>query len=72
MSKASIGSKMHLRQQLAINAGELADYYRGHWSQASKFPVWEWQRAVSMFETRLGYWEWVSDKVADSRSEVML
>ncbi len=43
---------------------ELEDEY-GHWGEHPVYPVADWQYEAANNDTRLGYWEWVSNKIAN-------
>ncbi len=41
----------------------LADEHGGIWGAHPEFPVSDWQTEVENDDTRLGYWEWVSNEI---------
>jgi len=41
----------------------------GYWEQHDGFPVLDWQFEVANADTRLGYWEWVSNKIITEQEE---
>ncbi len=44
-------------------ARKLADHNGGVWGQYSKYPVEDWAYEVSNDDTRLGYWDWVLERI---------
>jgi len=63
---AAIEEQMNLIQkcndpdpELKEQAAALLDYLKG---QDPDFPLSDWQHEVGNKTTRMGYWEWVSDK----------
>lgn len=50
-------------------AEKLADEHGGHWGKHPDHPVSDWQYEVENHETRLGYWEWVADRVRNAESD---
>lgn len=45
-----------------IDADELQRKY-GSWGSHPEHPVSDWQYEVANDETRLGYWEWLENKL---------
>ncbi|SHX04885.1 Uncharacterised protein [Mycobacteroides abscessus subsp. abscessus] len=37
--------------------------YFSYWGSDETFPVTDWQEDVSNDDTRLGYWDWVAEKM---------
>lgn len=41
---------------------KLVDKHGGHWGAHADYPVEDWQYEVANGDTRLGYWDWVTNK----------
>lgn len=41
----------------------LKQQHGGHWGEHPDHPVDDWQHEVLGDETRLGYWEWVENRI---------
>jgi len=41
----------------------------GYWGEYSDFPLEDWKYEVANNDTRNGYWNWVNDKVIQSKEE---
>lgn len=41
----------------------------GHWGCDPRHPVSDWQHEVSEDETRLGYWDWLENKLENDADE---
>lgn len=50
----------------SINLIELANLYGGHWGEHPDYPASDWAGEAASDETRLGYWEWVLNKIENS------
>jgi hypothetical protein len=49
---------------------ELAEQFGGWWGEHPDHPARDWSAEVSENETRLGYWEWVFEKLEDADSDL--
>lgn len=49
----------------------LAEANGGMWGEHPKFLVADWQHEVENDYTRVGYWEWVANKVDQDEDEVV-
>lgn len=48
---------------VAEPALKLADKHGGTWGGHADYPVEDWQYEVANGDTRLGYWDWVLNKI---------
>ena len=48
---------------LALEALDLAEHFGGTWGEHPQHEVGDWAMAIASEDTRLGYWEWVANRV---------
>lgn len=57
--------------ELLMKPDQLREKYDGsqgtNWGQHPDYPMKEWQAEVCELDTRLGYWEWVTHRLQESR-----
>lgn len=46
---------------------QLKEAHGGHWGEHPEYPVTDWVFEASENGTRLGYWEWVQNKINENR-----
>ena len=51
---------------LESGAESLADQHGGHWGQHPDHPAEDWRYEVGNNDTRLGYWDWVEDRIRNA------
>lgn len=47
---------------------QLKEAHGGHWGEHPEYPVTDWVFEASENGTRLGYWEWVQNKIDEAKS----
>lgn len=59
--------------ELLMKPDQLREKYDGsqgtNWGQHPDYPMKEWQAEVVELNTRLGYWEWVTHRLQESRKD---
>lgn len=48
---------------LALEALDLAKHFGGNWGEHPQHEVGDWAEEVALESTRLGYWEWVANRI---------
>lgn len=48
---------------LALEAIDLAEHFGGNWGEHPQHAVGDWAEAIASEDTRLGYWEWVANRI---------
>jgi len=51
-----------------MNPETIPFQYGGYWGEHPEFKVERWQYEVNNNYTRLGYWEWVVDELANNEN----
>jgi hypothetical protein len=46
-----------------LEAIDLSNHYRGPWGEHPHHEVGDWAEEVASESTRLGYWEWVANRI---------
>jgi len=48
---------------------DIMEAHGGFWGEHPDYPVEDWQHEVRNDDTRVGYWEWVVNRVDDAEDD---